>query len=648
MKKHLSFFAKAKAGIAAHKTLTAIIVLTVLIGGYEIVSAKATEASVVPQYTLTAAHLGDLQQTVSGTGQVSASNQTDITSQVSGTIESIDASVGQSVKEGQLLATIDPTNALTSLDSAQLSLAKLTEPVKETDLSNAQDSVTQAYSSAFSSVSSAFLDLPTIMSGLNDMLYSSDGFLADQHKTYLSQTAQNYRDTAGTAYDAAAAQYYVALAEFKGLDRTSATSSLDQLFADTYKTMQMVSDAATKSQTAVAYILANEPDYDAKSDSTADSTANTLASQASSDTSAILSAENSITSATNSLDTLVGGPDAYDLQSAQTTVDDAERTYQEYFIRAPYDGIIGRIPVNVYGQAGGSTVIATIVGQQKIASISLNEVDAAKVAVGQNVNITFDAIDGLEATGTVSEVDQVGTVTSGVVSYGVKITINTQDARIKPGMSVNTTIITKEEDNVLLVPSSAVKTVGNRSYVQVLPASTTASASAASGAGANLTASGTRRLGGRTASTTATGGYAGYAGANGFASSTRAYGTGSTTRSFSGSFGGAGAAGATAARTTTVSTTAAPQNIFVTVGDSDDTNTMIVTGLTPGQLIVTGVRTGGGTAAAGAAPSLLQSLGGGRAGAAGAGAGAGAARFGGGGGGAAAGAALRGGATTGR
>lgn len=600
-KRHHSYFTKFKAGLAAHKILWTVIVVTLIVGGYEISRARAAAALNVPEYTLAAAHVGMLQQTVSGTGQVSASNQTDIQSQVSGTIESINVSVGQSVKQGQLIATIDPTNALTSLENAKLSLAKLQEPAKETDLSNAKNSVAVSYNNAFDAASSAYLDLPNIMNGLKDLLFGQTGFLSNQKSSFLSPTATTYRDAAEQSYNDAVTKYASSLNEFKGLSRSSDSASLAQMYADTYATMKSVADAASKAQTAVTYITTTAPDYDPKDSASAASSANSYASQANSDTSSLLSAQNSIASASNSLDNLVSGPDAFDLQSAQTSVAQAQRTYEEYFVRAPYDGMIGRIPVSVYGQAGGSTAIATIVGQQKIASISLNEVDAAKVSVGQPVTITFDAIDGLNATGTVSEVDQVGTVTQGVVSYGVKILINTQDPRIKPGMSVNTTIITKQENNVLLIPSTAIKTQGTSSYVQVA----TLSSSPINTGTQNGTSFGTttRRFGNRSSMATSTNGY------GSFASSTGTFG--STTRSV-GNFGGTAAA----SRTMTVpAASATVRNVQVTLGDSDDTDTIIVSGLNPGQFVVT--RTSTGSSASGAAaPSLLQSLGGNRGGAA--------------------------------
>jgi macrolide-specific efflux system membrane fusion protein len=81
-------------------------------------------------------------------------------------------------------------------------------------------------------------------------------------------------------------------------------------------------------------------------------------------------------------------------------------------------------------------------------------------------------IQGLTIAGTVSEVDQLGTVSQGVVSYSIKIAFDTQDDRIKPDMSVSASIVTNVDQDVLVVPNSAIKTIGGNSIVQTLPVST--------------------------------------------------------------------------------------------------------------------------------------------------------------------------------
>ena len=611
-----NFFQKIWSWIKNHKGWSTTIVIVIIGVGYYFYH-KANTANATPQYVLSAARFGTLRQTVTGTGQISASNQTDILSQGSGTILSVDVNVGQSVTAGQLIATIDSKNAAISLENAKLSLAKLTEPAKATDLSNTTNTVNKSYNDAFNTASTAYLDLPAIMSGMKDLLYSQTGFLSDQKSSYLNSTAQTYRQQAGIAYDAAVNQYSSSLTEFKGLSRTSSQSAIDQLLIDTYTTMKDVADSVTKVQNAISYITTTQSDYFASTAVTTAANVNGWASQANSDVSSIVAAQNNVATAKNSLTTLQTGTDPLDIQSARLSLAQAQTTYDNYFVRAPYDGVIGRIPVSVYGQAGASTVIATIVGQQKVASISLNEVDAAKVKAGQTVTITFNAIDGLNATGTVQQIDQVGTVTQGVVSYAVKILVNTADDRIKPGMSVNTTIVTNQENNVLLVPNSAVKTQGNASYVQTFDQTTLNSLLAKSGISAS--ASTTRQFA-RSASST---------GQSQFASTSNGYAGGRTN---DGNFGGPGSLGSTTrtfgsssralsassaqTRTTTISSATLPAQTIVTVGDSDDTNTVILSGLNPGQLVVTRTIASGSAQTTGA-PSILSSLGGNRGGATG-------------------------------
>jgi HlyD family secretion protein len=589
--------------VAAHKKASVVAVVVMAIIAYAIYHS-ATTAGTAPQYVLTRAQNGNITQTVTGTGQVSASNQLDIQSQVSGTIKSISVSVGQHVNAGDLLATIDSTQAWADLQSAGIAMTKLTEAPKTADLTSAENNLLKSYSDGFNAVSNVFLDLPTIMSGMKDMLYGQSGFLSDQNSSSLISTARTYRDIAGVSFDQANNEYATALQEYKSLSRSSATSSIAQLITDTYNLTKDVAHALQNTQNAVTYITTAQSDYQKSSAATVASNVNTWSSQINSDLSSVLSAQNTVQSNANSLATLVNGADALDIESQKLSLDQKERAYQNYFIRAPFDGIIGRIPVNVYAQAGSAT-IATLIGDNKIATISLNEIDAAKIKAGQPVTITFDAIDGLNATGTVSVVDLVGTITQGVVTYSVKISIDTHDDRIRPGMSVNTTIVTNEKNNVLIVPSSAVKTQGRISYVQIFDSPP------ASAAASSVSISGTR---------TGTG--------NRFGTSTRQFGNGngnglgtssasniaSGTRQFAGNFTGNGGQ-QTQNRTVTISSATAPRQQTVTLGQSDDTNTEIVSGLSGGEWVVT--RTITTASSQTTAPSLLNSLSGARGGATG-------------------------------
>lgn len=566
---------KLKSTAKAHKYWSFAIVIIVIAAAYGIYRSSST-ANAETQYAIARARIGKITQTITGTGQISAANQLDMTSQVSGTIQSIAVKVGQSVRAGQLLATIDSSDAANSLESARIAYQKLVKPPTSTELSNAQDNLTKAYSDGFNTVASTFLNLPDIMTGMKDMLYGQDSFLSDQRSSYLISSARGYRNTAGQNYDLALKEYDNVLAEYRNLTRTSATSSIERLIDDTYDMARDVAATMQDTQNAITYIVKTQPDYQPSLATTAVADVNAWSNTINNAVSSLLSAKNSITSNQNSLNDLVAGADELDIRSQQLSLRQQEKNYQDYFIRAPFDGIVGRIPVNVYEKAGSGTAIATIIGNQKIATISLNEIDAAKVKAGQPVSIIFDAIDDLTATGTVSEVDLVGAVSQGVVAYGVKIAIGTMDTRILPGMSVNVTITTREDSGVLVVPSSAIKTQGKRNYVQVIdnpPLTSSRMATSSAAASPRLPS-----------------------------------GSGNGNTMFAASFGG------NASQIVAASTSIVPREVTVTIGNADDTNTEIASGLSGGEWVITKTTTSGGTTQTTSAPSILQSVGGNRTG----------------------------------
>jgi biotin carboxyl carrier protein len=156
------------------------------------------------------------------------------------------------------------------------------------------------------------------------------------------------------------------------------------------------------------------------------------------------------------------------LTKAEDALSDAKENVENCSIYAPFDGIISDVKVKKGDTVSTATILATIVAKKKIAEIILNEIDAAKVKVDQKVTLTFDALPDLTLTGKVIDIDKVGTVSQGVTSYGVKIALDSDDERIKPGMSVNAEIIVDRKENVLLVPNSAIKSNGMGKYVEVI------------------------------------------------------------------------------------------------------------------------------------------------------------------------------------
>ncbi len=194
----------------------------------------------------------------------------------------------------------------------------------------------------------------------------------------------------------------------------------------------------------------------------------------------------SVKQAQAQLDKLKAGADPIDIQisensvaqrqsalvSAQNKFKDASDALSDYTVIAPFDGVVGTVQAQESGDASAGSAVVTLLTTQQVATISLNEVDAAKIKEGQKATLTFDAVDSLTLTGEVAEVSPLGTVTQGVVNYTITIAFDTQDERIKSGMSVSTAIVTQVDADVLTIPNSAVKTQGEEHYVETLDVAT--------------------------------------------------------------------------------------------------------------------------------------------------------------------------------
>lgn len=193
----------------------------------------------------------------------------------------------------------------------------------------------------------------------------------------------------------------------------------------------------------------------------------------------IASKKNSYESAQAQLDLKTAKPRSVELTSYYLQISTAEVNYQEALdnlaeteVKAPIDGVIAQVNKkagdSVRDSDSGDT-LATIITEEKLAVISLNEVDVAQVKVGQKAILTFSALEDLDMTGTVVEIESIGTVSQGVVSYEVKIVLDAQDERIKPQMTVSADIIVDQSIDVLTVPNAAIKTDDSgASYVEVL------------------------------------------------------------------------------------------------------------------------------------------------------------------------------------
>lgn len=131
-------------------------------------------------------------------------------------------------------------------------------------------------------------------------------------------------------------------------------------------------------------------------------------------------------------------------------------------IRAPIDGIVVSRDMDV-----GQTVAASFSApklfviandlSRMIVTANVDEADIGRVKEGLKARFTVDAFPNQSFEGVVSQVRLAPILTQNVVTYNVIIDVANPGARLKPGMTANSTIEIDRRDNVLRVSSSALR-----------------------------------------------------------------------------------------------------------------------------------------------------------------------------------------------
>ncbi|MBR2524888.1 efflux RND transporter periplasmic adaptor subunit [bacterium] len=147
---------------------------------------------------------------------------------------------------------------------------------------------------------------------------------------------------------------------------------------------------------------------------------------------------------------------------AKADLDYAERQRSFAYIYSPVDGVIvtrnvdpGQ-PVAASFQAPELFTVARDLKEMQI-EVSVSEADIGKIKEGQEVDYTLDGYPDEVFKGIVSQVRISPTTVSNVVTYTVVVSVDNDELILKPGMTANVSIITQKKENVLCVPSIALK-----------------------------------------------------------------------------------------------------------------------------------------------------------------------------------------------
>ena len=158
------------------------------------------------------------------------------------------------------------------------------------------------------------------------------------------------------------------------------------------------------------------------------------------------------------------------VNTSRESVQKAQTNLGYATITSPIDGVVlskaveeGQTVAASFNTPELFTIAQDLTDMRVIADI--DEADIGGVKEGQRVTFTVDAFPEDHFEGKVTQVRQQATTESNVVTYEVVISAPNNDLKLKPGLTANVTIYTLEKNDVLAVPSKALRFIPNEALL---------------------------------------------------------------------------------------------------------------------------------------------------------------------------------------
>lgn len=154
------------------------------------------------------------------------------------------------------------------------------------------------------------------------------------------------------------------------------------------------------------------------------------------------------------------------LTQARAAYSAAQELLKNLNVRAPFSGTVYSLPVRASAYVNGGEVLVQVANLEDVqVRAFVDEPEIGRLAVGEKVEITWDAVPGRTWEGTLTRVPasvgMVGTRTVGETTTE----IDNSDRKLLPNVNVNVSIITARQGNVITVSREAVHDLNGKRYV---------------------------------------------------------------------------------------------------------------------------------------------------------------------------------------
>lgn len=147
-------------------------------------------------------------------------------------------------------------------------------------------------------------------------------------------------------------------------------------------------------------------------------------------------------------------------EQSQVELEVAKTNLENAVVRSPIDGVVlSRNVTSGESVLANSKPLFTISGPMENMQIDtkVSESDIGRVLESQEALFSVDAYPGVTFNGIVQQIRNEPIRENNVVTYNVVIETENKDLRLKPGMTAEVRIVVADKDNVLTVPTAALR-----------------------------------------------------------------------------------------------------------------------------------------------------------------------------------------------
>lgn len=440
MKKR-SFFSYLK-----NKYVIIALVVILLVIGYWFSHRSST-----PTFEYTSVAVGDVMERVSVTGTVSPIGKASLAFKKSGVITSILVKVGDKIKKGDVIASLDNASDRAVLASAQATLADMSRSLTPEELNVQKNSLSTAKQNALNAVHDGYVKAQSALVNYTDNFFTNPQTVNPSLTLRTdSSTIQNSINNERVVVSDMLNDWASGLNSSTSDDIGNFLKNVDRYLATEKTFMSDLSNIVGKMNPGNSGLSQSIIDTDT-------TVMNTGLSVLNSAIDTVTSAETALSSAQSNYDLKLAGNSSQSIAAQQAKVDQAKASLDDDSIVSPIDGIVTQADPNVgeFVGAGQSGFAVENDSSFKIEAY-VPEADIAKVTVGDLASSTLDAYGAyVDFPAKVITIDPAETVLQGVPTYKVTLLFTNPDNRIRSGMTSNLEILTHQALGVLEIPYRA-------------------------------------------------------------------------------------------------------------------------------------------------------------------------------------------------